>query len=192
MTSAELGETVTIDMGIDLLGFVSLYNIQLLTAMGDGSWLDGVLTVGTAILEASFFVAIPIIIALLIAADAAMMSFAGMGWALALYGLAVIAITTLLTIIFLHFTVRVWNGEHTHGVAWGLYLIMLVEFIIYLVGFEEITEIIAGSIMARATLKFGSKAMETATKAMRTGKYFLMLMGAFLIGMIFYHLIMSA
>ncbi|MFW9842549.1 MAG: hypothetical protein ACFFES_16760 [Candidatus Thorarchaeota archaeon] len=185
--SAELNENIEIHVGIDLLGCFTLYQLTLISFLGDGTILDGVTLIAIAILETALLTGFPVIIATLIAADAAALTPFTVGWALALYAIAAILTVLLMSVIFWYTTIRAWNGEITHGTAMGMYAILFATFAFLVLGSEPASGIIAGTILSRANKITSNTLVEKATKALRTGKYFIMLMICFLGVMLFYH-----
>ena len=191
ISSIILGQNIKVDLGVDMLLCVSIYQLDLFSGIGDGTVLDGLPTIGIAILESSFLFVLPTILAVLVAADAASLSIAGMTWALALYTIASLAIFGLMSTIFWWFTIRAWNGEISNGEAWALYFCLFVQLMIFVAGQEYLTDKVAGGIISWSSRKFGNTVTKGSAKALRTGKYFILLMVAFSMAMIFYHLIAS-
>ena len=190
--SPELNESISIHIGMDILGFWSIYELVLFSALGDGTFLDGVTLAGIAVLEAAIITGYPVITAILIAADAAATNMATMGWAIGLYAVASVLTGILMSVIFFYTTIRAWNGEINHGTAWSMYALMFATIVYMIFNEEPASGHIAGRIISWAKGKFGSIAVKGATEALRTGKYFMMLMIGFLAVMTIYHLLASS
>ena len=196
---SELSETLSIQIGFDLLGSIAVETFDLISVLGDDSFIDFLAGSWSNTLAALTGLTFSL-------ALTAITIFEGFYRVLGFYSpwtagaliAAIIAVGVYCFLTIVNCEYALANGKISHGEAAAFYQNCFLEVIILAIGGLEISGFISKrvfkSVSSRLEQKLGEKAKEMfleVAEKMTFAKYFIILMAAIFFGAMMFHVLLS-